>query len=108
MNVNIDGPLEWVRYSFRTYPFDDAFRRIMWIMPRSGSVAPRLVAPNNRTWLGYHDDSIEAIHAAWVKAPASDLKLADYRQAMVAYRRDLINKLSAVRATIERDGVGFE
>lgn len=108
MITNIDGPLEWVRYSFRTYPFDDAFRRIMWIMPRSGSVAPRLVAPNNGTWLGYHKASIEAIHASWVKAPASELKLADYREAMTAYRRDLINKLSAVRAIIARDGVGFE
>jgi len=108
MNANIEGPLEWVRYSFRTYPFDDAFRRIIKIIPRSGLVAPRLVAPNNRTWLGYRDDSIEAIHAAWVKTPASDLKLADYREAMVAYRRDLINKLSAVRAIIARDGVGFE
>ena len=108
LNANIDGPLEWIRYSFRTYPFDDALRRIMWIMPRSGSVAPSIFAPNGRTWHQYHNDSIEAIHAAWVKASASDLKLADYREAMVAYRRDLIKKISAVRAIIARDGVGFE
>jgi hypothetical protein len=107
MITNIDGPLEWVRYSFRTYPFDDAFRRIIAIMPRSGSVAPKLLGPHGRDWLGYHKDSIEVIHAAWVKAPASELMLSDYRDAMTAYRRDLINKLSAVRAVIARDGVGF-
>jgi len=108
MNANIEGPLEWLRYSFRTYPFDDALRRILGIMPRRGLVAPRLLAPNGTTWLGYYKDSIEAIHAAWVKAPANELKLADYREAMAAYRRDLISKLSAVRAIIARDGVGFD
>lgn len=107
MITHIDGPLEWLRYSFRTYPFDDAFRRIMWIIPRSGSVAPTILAPNGTGWLEYHDQSIDAIHAAWVMAPANELKVSDYRDAMTAYRRDLINKLSAVRAIIARDGVGF-
>ncbi len=92
MSKHIDGPLESLRYSFRTYPFDDACRRAWNILPS-----------NDR--YQRHRDAVEAIRNDWAKTPANQIKLSDYHDAMLVYRREVIAGIIAERDRIAKEGV---
>jgi hypothetical protein len=93
MSRNVDGPLEFLRYSFRVYPFDEGFRRARRAIAHFGP------------FYDFHKQSLENIKTNWIKTPADQIKVADYREAMLAHRRELITRLIAERDRMTRDGI---
>lgn len=93
MSRNVDGPLEFLRYSFRVYPFDEGFRRARRAIAHFGP------------FYDFHKQSLETIKTNWIKTPADQIKVADYREAMLAHRRELITRLIAERDRMIRDGI---
>jgi hypothetical protein len=92
MNKNIDGPLEYLRYSFRTYPFDSACWRAWRILPEDGLEAS-------------HKKRVLELHELWAKSPLDKIKLSDYRDAMLVHRREVIDAIVSERDRIGKEGV---
>lgn len=55
-----------------------------------------------------HFKRIEAIHDAWVNTSADNIELATYRDAMIAYRRELIARITAIRDRTEKHGLKID
>jgi hypothetical protein len=67
LQQNREGPLEYLRYSFRYYPFDEAFDRVRFILPDGDKIAR------------FHHDSIDRINTEWSQTPVDKIQLADYK-----------------------------
>jgi hypothetical protein len=91
MTDNLDGPLEQLRYSFQRYPFDEGWRYAMRVAMTGDLQA-------------FHTKGIESIFESWIKQPADKITLADYRNAMLAHRKELLARTIAERDRIARDG----
>jgi hypothetical protein len=91
MTENIEGPLEYLRYSFQRYSFDEGYRYAMRV-----SLTGDLYT--------FHHDAVKRIFDDWVKGPPDRLRLSDYRDAMLAHRRELLARVIAERDRVARDG----
>jgi len=94
MEANIEGPLDFLRYSYRVYPFDlalcDAFNVVL---------ADESIALRKR-----HRDAIDSIHKSWASSAAAEIRLDDYQVAMREHRREMIVAITALRDRIRRHG----
>jgi hypothetical protein len=95
MEADIDGPLEYLRYSYRIYPFDRAFERAWRILPPRDGVK----------LYEYHEAQLPLIHDAWAIASAATITLDDYRTTMHAHREGLIKSLRESRERIRAHGL---
>ena len=91
MSENIDGPLEYLRYSFQRYPFDEGYRYAMRVA---------LIGD----LFNFHNTAVKTIFENWAKTPPDQLRLQDYRDAMLAHRRELLARVIAERDRVARDG----
>jgi hypothetical protein len=90
-----EGPLEYLRYSFRRYPFDVAFEDAVGVLP-----------PEVSNWLReYNENKINEIQTTWSQTPVDKIKLDDYKQALFAHRQLMIDKIIAARDRIEKHGI---
>ncbi len=97
MEQNKDGPLEYLRYSFRVYSFDKALLDAVHIIPRNGENGGGIIRKQ-------HFEAVDAIQTAWASTPADAIKLSDYLEAMLKHRSALINKLTTIRDRIQKFG----
>lgn len=94
MQKNVEGPLEFLRFSFRAYPFDLAFYDALNV----------LLATESNHLRKHHEDAIDAIQREWAASPIDDLRLDDYRSAMRDHRNGLITSIAALRDRIVQHG----
>jgi hypothetical protein len=93
LEQHVDGPLEYLRYSFRRYPFDIALTRCFGVLPGSGAIKRA------------YEARLAEIQEAWAATPADQIKLSDYRDAIVSYRREIISTIRAARDRIAAHGI---
>jgi hypothetical protein len=94
MEKHIDDPLEFLRYSFRRYPFDAAFIDALNII--LGEAANDLRSQ--------HEKGVERIHTTWAETPKDKMRLEDYRAALLIHRRELLSSISAIRDRVKAHG----
>ena len=90
--AHLDDPLEYLRYSYRYYPFDRACHRSWRILPIND-------------YHRLHNDAARAINEKWSKTPADQIKLSDYRAAMLVHRREVLATIMAARERIAKQGI---
>jgi hypothetical protein len=94
MQKHIDDPLEFLRYSFRRYPFDLAFIDALNV----------ILGEDSNQLRSQHEDGVKEIHRVWSETPAATIRLADYHEAMLKHRGELMTAILMIRDRVQKYG----